>query len=1538
MIRLILFLFILLNCGSLVSQIDTIHYLPPLHSREDISIKEHYVYLSTPETVAFDVDVKDGSGAHISGSPFTISNTSPAEVYIDKGQTSGSKLMVEKSELNTVLTDRGLSFYGEKPFYVNARYRDRDRQAGSLTSKGRKSLGNTFRIGYAPMEVDNAPRRNFVIGIMASENNTNITISDYDQNCVFTGGVDVTDDQLNIALNAGNSMVISGYMDVSANLTGMIGALVESDKPIAISNGSWLGTVSSSKFSQDICIDQIVPVDNLGYIHIPVMAEGEAADERPMVVAHYDNTQVFLNGSVTPDTTLSAGGYFLINNSFYTGTTHKNMLIETSQPSYVYQFMAGAQDDKTSGMNFLPPLTCNLPNSVDLIPSIEKIGTQTYDGGVYIISQVGGVVTINGVTQTGPMPVSGTTDWETYKILGITGDAKVESDKTVAVGFFGVSSAAGYGGYFSGFSSTFQAKFTMPDSVCLGEPFDIQFTGDSIANLNVNWDFGSTDVTSTIQNNYFPTSVDYLNVGSYTIELAMDYDGCERSYSKSIVVNPLPTATISGTTEVCVDDTNPDITFTGANGTAPYTFTYNINGGANTTVTSAGVTDVATISVSTATDGTFTYNLVSVADASTTVCSQLQTGSAIVTVDPSPTATISGTTTVCEGATSPDITFTGANGTAPYTFTYNINGGTDTTVTSVGVTDVATLSANTSADGTFTYNLVSVADASTNACSQTQTGTATVTVNPAPTASISGTTEVCVDDTNPDITFTGANGTAPYTFTYNINGGSNTTVISTGNTATVSASTATDGTFIYNLVSVTDASTNACSQIQTGSATITVDPLPTATISGTTTICEGATNPDITFTGANGTAPYTFTYNINGGTNTTIVSTGNSATVSVSTATDGTFTYNLVSVQDASNTNCIQAQTGSATVTINRLPTATISGTTEICEGDTNPDVTFTGADGTAPYTFTYNINGGVNTTVVSTGNTATVSVSTTTAGGFTYNLVSVQDASNTNCDQAQSGSATITINPLPTATISGTTEICLGETNTPEITFTGADGTAPYTFTYNINGGTNTTVISTGNTATVSVSTSIAGDFIYNLVSVQDASNTACLQVQTAAATITVNPLPIINLTSDIAAACPGSCINFDASSSTISSGSIEQIQSNIQGDNNLYSSNTFQHCFQNAGNYNLVIEATSDKNCRIVNTFQNYIKIYTSPIANFATNNFCLNGTISLAAETNYTQNTNASYEWEYNNTTTAGSTLTSTPAQSGDQSVKLIVTSSDGCLDSITQNITIHPLPVIELTANDSTICPGSCVNFESSTSIESGSVNQIESYIDGDNNLYSSNIFEHCFQDSGRYTIVTEAISDQGCSSITTFSNFIQVYPSPEAIFSVDKETKNILEAKFKFTNESVDVDSIYWIYDSIVSVNAENYYLSLKDTGLFDMKLLVKNTYGCIDSSIITVRVTPEFYVYYPNSFTPNEDGLNDSWFPVIGYGLKDYKLMIFNRWGELIFETDDYKIQWAGYINNSDTQAQEGVYTYKSIIHDVTGKEHLFLGHITLIR
>lgn len=184
----------------------------------------------------------------------------------------------------------------------------------------------------------------------------------------------------------------------------------------------------------------------------------------------------------------------------------------------------------------------------------------------------------------------------------------------------------------------------------------------------------------------------------------------------------------------------------------------------------------------------------------------------------------------------------------------------------------------------------------------------------AQTATISGTTEVCMNVAEPQITFTGNGGVEPYTFYFNINGGAVQNVVSSGNTATVNCPTGISGSFSYGLVSVTDA--NSSSQTQSGIATITVNPLPTAAISGSLTVCQGAPQTTITFTGANGTTPYTFYYNVNGGVTQSVVSAGNTATVSVPTNVADTFEYNLLSIQDASSTQCQQIQTGTVTVIV----------------------------------------------------------------------------------------------------------------------------------------------------------------------------------------------------------------------------------------------------------------------------------------------------------------------------------------------------------------------------------------------------------------------------------------------------------------------------------------------------------------------------------------------------------------------------------------------------------------------------------------------
>ena len=202
------------------------------------------------------------------------------------------------------------------------------------------------------------------------------------------------------------------------------------------------------------------------------------------------------------------------------------------------------------------------------------------------------------------------------------------------------------------------------------------------------------------------------------------------SLSGSITVNPIPTATMSGSVEVCQNSApDPSITFTGAGGTRPYTFTYTINGGAPLTVTTTAASNSVTVQQTTAVAGPFTYDLVSVADGSSTACSQPQAGSVLITVNPVPTATISGSKRICINSTPPDITFTGAGGTLPYTFTYTVNAGPAQTITTSGGSSSVTLPASTLAPGTFTYHLVSVKDGSASGCSQPQPGDAIIQVS-----------------------------------------------------------------------------------------------------------------------------------------------------------------------------------------------------------------------------------------------------------------------------------------------------------------------------------------------------------------------------------------------------------------------------------------------------------------------------------------------------------------------------------------------------------------------------------------------------------------------------------------------------------------------------------------------------------------------------------------------------------------------------------------------------------------------------------------
>ncbi|MBF6640300.1 hypothetical protein IVB69_02285, partial [Flavobacterium sp. J49] len=630
-----------------------------------------------------------------------------------------------------------------------------------------------------------------------------------------------------------------------------------------------------------------------------------------------------------------------------------------------------------------------------------------------------------------------------------------------------------------------------PTAICSGDSVTVTFSGTPGANIDYSIGGGPTQNTNLNASGTFTLTQSPTSNTTYALTAvrALDASGatiCSQPLNQSatVMVNPLPSATISGTTTICSGNTT-NVMF---NGTPNATVTYTVNGGSNQAIVLNG-SGMATITTPILTADA-TYELVSVASSGTPICSQTQTGSAIITVIALPTATISGTTSVCSGSTT-IITF---NGTPNATVTYTVNGGTNQTIVLDGTgSAVLTTSALTS---NTTYALVSVATSGTPACSQTQTGSVVITINSAPTATISGTTTICSGNTTV-ITF---NGTPNATVTYTINNGTNQTILLNGlGTATLTTAALTTTT-AYDLVEVTLSGTPPCSQTLVGSALVTVNPLPTVTISGTTTICSGTTAV-VTF---NGTPNATVTYTVNGGANQTIVLNGSGSATVTTPILSADSTYDLVSATSSGSPTCSQTQTGSAVITVNPLPTATISGTTTICSGSTTT-ISF---NGTPNATVTYTVNGGANQTIVLNGSGSASLTTPSLTVNTTYALVSVIAAGVPACSQTQTGSAIVTINALPSVTISGTTTICSG--NTTVITF---NGTPNATVVYTINGGANQNIVLDG-TGSANFTTAVLNtNTTYALVNVTSAGVPACSQTQSGSAVVTVNASPTVTI-----------------------------------------------------------------------------------------------------------------------------------------------------------------------------------------------------------------------------------------------------------------------------------------------------------------------------------------------------------------------------------------------------------------------------------------
>jgi PKD repeat protein len=346
-----------------------------------------------------------------------------------------------------------------------------------------------------------------------------------------------------------------------------------------------------------------------------------------------------------------------------------------------------------------------------------------------------------------------------------------------------------------------------------------------------------------------------------------------------------------------------------------------------------------------------------------------------------------------------------------------------------------------------------------------------VTVMPLPTAIISNSGTICVEDTHPiNISLTGA---APWTVIYAINGADQLSLNIAASPYTLNANTAGN----YTITSVTDA--NGCTNTGIGNATVSFYPVPTATISGTTSVCAGqSATVTVTLTGA---APYDFIYT-DGVTPVTVTNhPTNVYTFSVTPA--AAVTYTLVSMED--NNGCTGTLSGSATITINAQPVLSFAVTNLQCNGDNSGAIDLT-VTGSASNSFAWLGPDGF------TAGTEDIS-------GLKAGLYNVTVTSSDGC--VASGQATVVQPAVLTLSSTGNMILLCNGDPTGAGSFTAAGGTAPYTF--------NTLVNTAGATLTPSATSVTVTDAGGGTITVQVTDAHMC----TAEASIIVTEPPALNI-----------------------------------------------------------------------------------------------------------------------------------------------------------------------------------------------------------------------------------------------------------------------------------------------------------------------------------------------------------------------------------------------------------------------------------------
>jgi gliding motility-associated-like protein len=226
------------------------------------------------------------------------------------------------------------------------------------------------------------------------------------------------------------------------------------------------------------------------------------------------------------------------------------------------------------------------------------------------------------------------------------------------------------------------------------------------------------------------------------------------------------------------------------------------------------------------------------------------------------------------------------------------------------------------------------------------------------------------------------------------------------------------------------------------------------------------------------------------------------------------------------------------------------------------------------------------------------------------------------------------------------------------------------------------------------------------------------------------------------------------------------------------------------------------------------------------------------------------------------------------------------------------------------------------------------------VDGISQGGNSNTFNHCFGQGGRYDIGLTVTTATGCSAQLVRTDYVAVDPQIVAEFTFNPDVINGYDSVVKFQSETPGATQWFWTFgDGAVSFEENPAHIYRGLLREYCVRLWASTNTGCADEVQHCIPADPTLEIFFPNSFTPNRDGKNDVYeFYGSRRNIDSFRFLVFDRWGELVFETREFDESWNGKLKNIGDELPPGVYVYRADITTINRRDHIFMGHISLLR